>query len=134
MAAAINPPRPATCPRSTASRRKSRIEGSRAAARYGNLRAIARSFGLHAARRLACLAREPLLNPATCRAQRFLDGKEGLAVLLDQRSLRHSSHEMKGAVAAGALVYLQCITPRDWKDGYDRSCLATYNAVGFFAH
>jgi hypothetical protein len=55
-------------------------------------------------------------------------------VLLDQRSLRHSSHEMQGAVAAGALVYLEGIAPRDWKDGYDRSCPAAYNAVGFSAH
>src|SRR5438128_8223315 len=113
MAAAISPPRPATCPRSMASRRKSRIEGSRGAAHRGNLRVVARSFGEHAARRLACLVCVPLLNPATGRAQRFLDGKEGLAVLLDQRSLRHSSHEMQGALAAGALVYLEGIAPRD---------------------
>jgi hypothetical protein len=55
-------------------------------------------------------------------------------VLLDQRSPRHAGHEVKGAVAAGALVHLEGIAPRDWKDGYDRSCLATHNAVGFSAH
>ncbi|TFV41168.1 hypothetical protein E4K65_37840 [Bradyrhizobium niftali] len=134
MAAAINRLPPATCPRSTASRRKSRIERARAVARCGSLRAVARPLGRHAARCLACLICDPLLNPATGRAQLFLDGKEGLAVLPDQRSLRHSSHEMQGAVAAGALVHLQCIAPRDWKDGYDCSCPATYNAVGFSAH
>ncbi|BAL09157.1 hypothetical protein BJ6T_38830 [Bradyrhizobium japonicum USDA 6] len=106
MAAAINRPRRAISPRSTASRRKSRIEGPGGATRCGSLRVIARSFGLYAARRLARLVREPLLNPGTRRARRLLDGKEGLAVLPDQRSLRRASHEMKGAVAARALVYL----------------------------
>lgn len=55
-------------------------------------------------------------------------------MLFDERSLRHSSHEMQGAMAAGALIHLQGVAPRDWKDGYDRSCLATYNAIGFSAH